>query len=551
MLWNRYCAPTQLVEVVRVEAKAKVQQRKQWRIEDSCWRKRSAWADSGSFLDTEETYRKAFRLDWARALRSHGLAAYICKHDDGESDEEEEQGAQPAAAPATAEVQPTLQVTAEATAGATTAATAEATAEAAAAAASSEASPPAATPAAAAAAELAAADAAAQVEPSPLAAPAVAAPAVDASETAEVGEELWKHHLTLYRNGRSPRPPRPPAAPAQRICSQKRPQSSQPAHGPDFPSAHPATVPARHPGSQLLGSRLSRADRPHSHPPFGIHAAADPGSSPGAFDAYSAIGAGSGDFSHMAFSGFQRFVEDCKLTEKGSRHCSKAHVDQLFLMVNTKERPKGGTKRSHGGGVGAAPAGKGAAGAAGGGMVDEEDDPADEDLGPARALDRQEWMQCLVRLAIMRYVCTRRIADVSTAVGVLFDKDIKPNLGGAALQDSNDFRQQACYNEETDAVLLEHLPSLRALFRAATKLDGFDSADRQASSLLSFPEWTRFVKALELIDAEFTAREASLAFTWSRMRVVDEGAKKSKAKLESLSFEDFFEALVHVATMKV
>jgi len=52
------------------------------------------------------------------------------------------------------------------------------------------------------------------------------------------------------------------------------------------------------------------------------------------------------------------------------------------------------------------------------------------------------------------------------------------------------------------------------------------------------------------IDQEFTAREASLAFVWSRMRVIDESAKKSKAKLESLSFEDFFEALVHVSLMK-
>lgn len=34
------------------------------------------------------------------------------------------------------------------------------------------------------------------------------------------------------------------------------------------------------------------------------------------------------------------------------------------------------------------------------------------------------------------------------------------------------------------------------------------------------------------IDQEFTAREASLAFVWSRMRVIDESAKKSKAKLE-------------------
>jgi len=36
------------------------------------------------------------------------------------------------------------------------------------------------------------------------------------------------------------------------------------------------------------------------------------------------------------------------------------------------------------------------------------------------------------------------------------------------------------------------------------------------------------------------------------MRVIDESAgKQSKTKLENLSFEDFCEALVHVALMKV
>lgn len=50
-----------------------------------------AWSDSGSFLDTEETYKKAFALDWSRALRSHGLANYILKNDDGESEDDDDE----------------------------------------------------------------------------------------------------------------------------------------------------------------------------------------------------------------------------------------------------------------------------------------------------------------------------------------------------------------------------------------------------------------------------------------------------------------------------
>ena len=83
--------------------------------------------------------------------------------------------------------------------------------------------------------------------------------------------------------------------------------------------------------------------------------------------------------------------------------------------------------------------------------------------------------------------------------------------------------------EDTDAELLANLPSLRAIFVGYSLVDGIDAANRQASTLLSFGEWMRMMKDFALIDSEFTAREASLAFSWSRMRSIDEssGSKKS------------------------
>ena len=52
-----------------------------------------------------------------------------------------------------------------------------------------------------------------------------------------------------------------------------------------------------------------------------------------------------------------------------------------------------------------------------------------------RALNRQEWLQCLVRIAIMRYVIPK-IRDVSRALEALFKDDIEANLTGGALQDN-------------------------------------------------------------------------------------------------------------------
>ena len=90
---HRYVRPEHLAQVVVYSAGGRRKRdepaKKEWKLEESAWKARAAWADSGSFLDTEETYRKAFALDWSRALRSHGLAAYILKHGSGESKDEE------------------------------------------------------------------------------------------------------------------------------------------------------------------------------------------------------------------------------------------------------------------------------------------------------------------------------------------------------------------------------------------------------------------------------------------------------------------------------
>ena len=49
----------------------------------------------------------------------------------------------------------------------------------------------------------------------------------------------------------------------------------------------------------------------------------------------------------------------------------------------------------------------------------------------------------------------------------------------------------------------------------------------------------------------FQQREGVLCFVFSRLRVVDEESERGKRRLNSLSFEDFLEAVVRVATMKV
>ena len=64
-------------------------------MDRSIWKYRPKWAESRDFYDTEEVYEAAFSLDWSRALRSHRLAEWILKHDDGDgedSDDDDDEG---------------------------------------------------------------------------------------------------------------------------------------------------------------------------------------------------------------------------------------------------------------------------------------------------------------------------------------------------------------------------------------------------------------------------------------------------------------------------
>ena len=59
------------------------------------------------------------------------------------------------------------------------------------------------------------------------------------------------------------------------------------------------------------------------------------------------------------------------------------------------------------------------------------------------------------------------------------------------------------------------------------------------------------MRDLQLFDASFTARDATVIFVLSRMRVIDEeGGNASMLRLENLSKEDWYEAICRVAVAK-
>eukprot|EP00966_Prymnesium_polylepis_P042623 990362-Prymnesium_polylepis.2 len=119
-----------------------------------------------------------------------------------------------------------------------------------------------------------------------------------------------------------------------------------------------------------------------------------------------------------------------------------------------------------------------------------------------------------------------------------------------AKQVSDVFREAHCYNERTDAVLRKHESSLRLIFKAYAHGDGRIGDAFEDSNLLGFTEYNDVLDDFGLIDQQFTASMGTLCFSWCRMRVIDESGDTKRPKLVQLSFEDFLEALVRIATMK-
>ena len=80
------------------------------------------------------------------------------------------------------------------------------------------------------------------------------------------------------------------------------------------------------------------------------------------------------------------------------------------------------------------------------------------------ALNRQEWLQVLVRCAMLMYVPKGSAADVSDALDKILSDDLLPNLPLAALQDSNFFRRNLCYLQKVSNVLEGSAGSLKVLY---------------------------------------------------------------------------------------
>ena len=233
----------------------------------------------------------------------------------------------------------------------------------------------------------------------------------------------------------------------------------------------------------------------------------------GSFDYYASLysegqtAEGEPDVYNMSFNAFLRFMDQCQLV---SKDVSKGEFQTVWFAVNAVDKAT-----------------------------------ADEDeFNSKSSLNRQEWLQVLVRCAILLH--SKR--DVSESVNELLTHNLLRLLPPAALQNSNAFRKRFCYLEAPTLVLESHQQSLFALYDAYAQVSHGMQDRLKDDSLMSIGEWLTFVRHVGLVESgQLTELAAKQIFLWSRIRTAKDLSGVSEAKLRHITPTDFLEALVRLS----
>ena len=171
------------------------------------------------------------------------------------------------------------------------------------------------------------------------------------------------------------------------------------------------------------------------------------------------------DVHDLSLSGFMAMIRDCKLI---SKEAPAQVMELIFSQVDATDEETAGQDR----------------------------------FNKKRSLNRQEFLQAVIRIALERYVKPKKILDVSDAVQHLCLEDIQARLPEAAVQDSNDFRLKYCYVRQLDKVLRKHLKTLNNIFRRYADLsEGMGDAQQEmldSTSMVSIREVRHALEELRL-----------------------------------------------------
>jgi len=204
-------------------------------------------------------------------------------------------------------------------------------------------------------------------------------------------------------------------------------------------------------------------------------------------------------------------MTDLKLASNKHKYAKPRDLDRLFIAINS----------------GTSMALKAAKQAVGPGKAATARDDK-------KALSRVEFLGMLVHLAIMRFVMTGELTDVSKATHQLLG-EIRDHVHPTMCIDPDDFRRSHCYTEAVTLALEHHEATLRAIFKCLSS----GGRGGKGAQMLSLDEWENFVEALGFVGVDISDREVRFAFVWSRMVVVDTRTERGHLRETCLPFEGF------------
>jgi hypothetical protein len=211
----------------------------------------------------------------------------------------------------------------------------------------------------------------------------------------------------------------------------------------------------------------------------------------------------SGGGSGLKPSGFGQFLDDVRLVDEKSQVLSQGSFDAMFTAVQDKQ-PGGGN---------------------------------------TNALKRHEWLEFIVRTAILKYM--HHVSEPRKTVELLCMEirgGLRKNVP-IALFDRNRWRKERLYTEKLDKTLKAHLDELRGVFdKGCRKMKKAEPEQRR----LLYIEWERLVCKLGVVDKEFTKREARNCFCWSKMFTSDNKIQS----YEEMTFLEFIDGLCLMGEMK-
>ena len=227
----------------------------------------------------------------------------------------------------------------------------------------------------------------------------------------------------------------------------------------------------------------------------------------------------------IGFNSWAKLVEDLELADQKSAFAKRRDLDTLFIALNatsTLGKAKGPSNAPSRAGVG----------------KDER-----------KRLSRVEFLGALVHVAILRYIISHVLTDVSEALHCLLEhvhKRVRPET----CVDPDRFRAEHCYTKDVTTELARREPLLHMIFDGLSSLGGHSGPHGGDASLMSFGEWEALIKGLGFVGIDLSERDVLLTFLWSRMAVINGRTERGALKESCLPFEGFIEALCRIAVLK-